>query len=146
MRGRPLLFDSSVYIGIIRGAIEWSVIAVPMRDARVRLASVVAFELLVGARTAADRQDLAAMIQRSEQSGWTITPGLRDWTTAADMVAWYGRRHGRLEPRDHLADVLLVLCAGQVQGEIVTTNVRDLSRWARVARRFNIAVGVSSVG
>ena len=146
MSGRSLLFDSSVYIGIIRGDIEWNVIAVPMRAARVRLASVVAFELLVGARTAADRQDLAAMIQRSEQSGWTITPGLRDWTTAADIVAWYTRRHGRIETRYHLADVLLVVCAGQVRGEIVTTNVRDLTRWARAARRFDLDVRVSSPG
>lgn len=146
MTGRILVFDSSVYIGVIRGDVGWDVIAAPMRAGKVRLASVVAFELLVGARTLGDRNDLMAIIRRADQAGWTITPDLADWTTAANIVASSDRRYGRVEPRDHLADVLLILCAGRVRGEVVTTNLRHLTRWAGVARRFSIDVRVSAAG
>jgi predicted nucleic acid-binding protein len=142
---RLILFDTSVYIGVIRREIEWEVIAAPTRVGRVRLSSVVGFELLVGARSADDARDLKGMIQQFEQAGWTLTPRLQDWTLAGEMIARYSRIHGRLHARDHLPDILLVLCAAQVGGEIVTTNVRDLQRWASAARKSGINAQVTSV-
>jgi hypothetical protein len=97
-------------------------------------------------RQSADRNDLMAIVRRADQAGWTLTPDLADWTTAANVMASYGRRYGRVEPRDHLADVLFVICAGRVRGEIVTTNLRDLNRWATVARRRGVDIGVSAAG
>jgi hypothetical protein len=37
--------------------------------------------------------------------------------------------------RDHLSDVLLVLSAAQVNGTVLTANLRHLVVWASLARR-----------
>jgi len=135
-----ILFDTSVYIGAIRGELDWNVIAVPTRAGGVRLSSVVAFELLVGARSPEDKRDLRAVVRQFAQTGWVLTPTLEDWTAAADLIGRHSRVHGHIEARDHLADVLLVLSAGQVRGEIVTTDISHLRRWVRAARRSGVEV------
>lgn len=39
------------------------------------------------------------------------------------------------EPRDHINDILIALCAAKVNAELVTENTGDMERWRKMLRR-----------
>jgi len=69
-----------------------------------------------------------------------ITPTYEDWVLAGRLLEQYGRLYGALRPRDHAHDILIVLCAAQVHGTVITANLRHMDRWARMARRAGRSV------
>ena len=68
--------------------------------------------------------------------------GLPGWTWA-DMLARYVRLHGPLRPRDHLADVLILVTAARVGATVVTLNVRHFDMWGRQAQASGLDVTVT---
>ena len=73
-----------------------------------------------------------------------LVPDADDWRRAGHLLEQRGRLEGRLELRDHLADVLIVLSASRVRAQIVTTNVRHFKAWAALARRSGWDVVVAA--
>jgi hypothetical protein len=63
---------------------------------------------------------------------------------AARLIARRIRLHGSLQPRDHLADVLVLVSAARLHGEVVTTNQGHFRAWARLARAAGLDVTVSA--
>jgi hypothetical protein len=58
------------------------------------------------------------------------------------LIARRIRLRGALRPRDHLADVLVVLAAARVRGVVLTANVQHLDAWVRLMRRAGLDVTV----
>jgi hypothetical protein len=54
------------------------------------------------------------------------------------------RLHGAVRPRDHLADVLIVVSAARLAGEILTANRRHFEPWTALARRSGLDVTVAN--
>jgi hypothetical protein len=59
---------------------------------------------------------------------------------AGTLVARRVRLAGALLPRDHLADVLIIVSAARVGGEIQTANRQYFQAWVRLARRAGLDV------
>lgn len=124
--------DTSAWITLIREGIAENFIRKGIRAGSVRLVSVVAEELYVGAAGSEDKEDLDRIRGAFASASLTLTPTFDDWCSAGTMMARYGRLYGRIDPREHLNDVLIILSAAQVDGTLLTRNVKDLRRWNRM--------------
>ena len=61
------------------------------------------------------------------------------------LLARRVRLFGPLRPRDHLADVLILVSAARIGGTVVTTNVRHFAMWQSLAEAAGLDVTVTSV-
>jgi len=92
------------------------------------------------------RTDALTLILRGfERLGAVLTPTYEDWVLAGRLLEQYQRLYGGINPSEHAHDVLIVLSAAQVQGVVVTANLRHMERWARLARRSGRPVRVHAV-
>jgi predicted nucleic acid-binding protein len=101
------------------------------------LSAVVAAELRAGARSAADLRRLERwVIAPFERRARVITPSYRAWAAAGDALAALARDEG-LEvasvSKSFLNDVLLAASCREAGCVVVTRNLRDFARIARVA-------------
>ena len=64
-----------------------------------------------------------------------VTPNHDDWVLSGVLLARYQQRYGRVEPRDHINDILIALCAVRANAVLVTENVVDMERWRRMLGR-----------
>jgi predicted nucleic acid-binding protein len=138
----PILFDTSIYIPHLRGQAYAVLIKRAVRTGRVRLSAVVLAELYAGTRSAADKADLDAALRAYRSLGFLVTPDGEDWARAGQALRRYGRAYGAVVPRQHMNDVLVLLCGRRVGAEVVTENVKPFARWARILRRMGLAVRV----
>jgi hypothetical protein len=83
----------------------------------------------------AEKRALDRFVGSFAGRGRLIVPRHEDWVLVGVLLARRRRLAGDLVARDHLADVLLVLSASQVNGTVLTANVRHLMVWASLARR-----------
>ena len=63
---------------------------------------------------------------------------------AGRLLARATRLYGALRPRDHLADVLIVVSAARLGGTVLTSNLRHLERWARLGAASGLDVQIAS--
>jgi len=140
-RRRPRVYDTTVYIAAIRSADRrvWQGLAGP----DVWLSIVVVFELLAGAKSAQETDPLLRLLEVSRRRERLLVPSEQDWLMAAQVLERYARHHGALHPWQHTADVLIALSAARIAGEVVTANLVDFRRWARVLRRAGHDISVS---
>jgi predicted nucleic acid-binding protein len=129
-----LLFDTSVLIPMINTGRYEETFRRAMRSGRALLCSVVLQELYAGTADVASKRDLDRLNRSFVLAGAIVTPEHDDWTAAGIILARYGRLRGRVARQDHLADVLITLCAARRSAILVTENVRDMARWAALAR------------
>jgi predicted nucleic acid-binding protein len=73
-----------------------------------------------------------------------LTPDDEDWIRAGRLIARQIRLHGTLRPRDHLADVLILISAARLGGVVVTANLRHFEAWRRLAVAAGLDVMVRS--
>ena len=73
-----------------------------------------------------------------------LTPDDGDWIRAGQMIARQVRLHGAMRPRDHLADVLILLSAARLRGVVITANLRHFEAWRRLALAAGLDVMVRS--
>lgn len=132
---RPLLFDTSIMIPMIRGEAYEDLFQRALRSGRARLSSVVLQELYAGAQTPADKRDYDAINRAFLSRGYLVTPDHDDWTTSGVILARYQQRYGHVEPRDHINDILITLCAVKIDAELVTENATDMERWKKMLRQ-----------
>jgi predicted nucleic acid-binding protein len=98
----------------------------------VLLSSVAAYELYLGATTVHDKRDLDRIRAAFIEARLVATPIFEDWCEAAILLSRYSRSHGVPDPRLHLADVLIVLCASRIRARVMSWNVKDMRRWNRL--------------
>lgn len=100
---------------------------------RLVLCSVVASEILVGARDHIERRRYNAFFALFHRTSLVATPDDGTWIAAASIVSRYRERHGAIEPRDHLNDILILLTALRLSREqqtiLVTENDADFKTW-----------------
>jgi predicted nucleic acid-binding protein len=99
--------------------------------------------VLAGANSAQESDPLLRLLEASRRRERLLVPSDLDWLTAAQVLERYARRHGALQPWQHMGDVLIALGAARIAGEVVTANLVDFRRWARVLRRAGHDVSVS---
>jgi predicted nucleic acid-binding protein len=138
----PLVFDTSVFVHLIRGRGDDRIVIDPVTAGQGYLSAVVAHELWAGTRSREDADALGLVLRGFERLGAVLIPSYDDWVLSGRLLQRYQRVHGAIVPKDHAHDVLIVLCAAQVQGTVVTANLRHLDRWARMARRAGRQVRV----
>ena len=138
---RPVVPDTTAFVGAIRAA-RLSFFEDIMRG-RVWVCSVVLCELLAGTRTPDEARQLDRLAAGARRADRLLVPTHEEWEAAGRLLARRVRLHGALQPRDHLADALILLAAARLQGEVVTANVRHFEAWAILARRAGYDVVVS---
>jgi predicted nucleic acid-binding protein len=137
---RPIVADTTVFVAAIRG--QRPEIFEAVRTGQVWLPVVVLAELYVGARMGAETLALNRLAEHAARGGRLLVPVTRDWIDAGRLIARRGRLQGALRPRDHLMDVLIVLLAARIGGEVLTANVQHFQAWAHLARRGDLDVTV----
>lgn len=130
-----IVFDTSIYIPFYRREAYASIIESHERRLQVRLCSVVSQELYAGAHSKKAKRHLDAVNRLYERQGFLLTPAHEDWVLAGLLMERYIRLQGRVEPRAHINDVLILICAAKTGATLATENVRDYSRWQKMLRR-----------
>jgi predicted nucleic acid-binding protein len=141
---RPEVPDTSALLDAIRRPERWPALLRSMQSGQIWLSSVVLTELYVGSRSADDRLilDRIAMVMRRIDR--LLTPDDSDWIRAGRLISRRVRLHGTLRPRDHLADVLILISAARLRGVVVTANLRHFEAWERLAVAAGLDVMVRS--
>jgi predicted nucleic acid-binding protein len=129
---------------MIRGEAHEELFQRALRSGRARLSSVVMQELYAGAHTPADKKDYDAINRLFLSRGYIITPTHDDWILSGILLARYQQRYGAVEPRDHINDMLIVLCAVNTTADLVTENETDMTRWqamlSRAGKRLSLRI------
>lgn len=115
-----------------------------LRSGQVWLSSVVLAELYAGTRSPGDRVLLDRIAGAMRRIDRLLVPDERDWVRAGRLMARRIRLHGDLRPRDHLADVLILISAARMRGVVVTANLRHFEPWRRLAVAAGLDVAVRS--
>ena len=75
--------------------------------------------------------------------GRLYQPIAEDFVLAGRILAYHAQRHGRLRPRDHSHDLLIVIGAARTGSVMLSRNPRDMVRWAgALKRRAGLSVQV----
>ena len=94
------------------------------------LPGVVLCELYAGATSREDRADIEAL--RRALGPHVLGAEVGDWVLAGRCLAYYSARWGKIRPRDHLADVMVVVAALRVGAVLASTDLKQMRRWSWV--------------
>ncbi|MGH2369424.1 MAG: type II toxin-antitoxin system VapC family toxin [Chloroflexota bacterium] len=139
---RPEVPDTSVLIHISRRRGAWPLLNRAIASRRVWLSAVAIAELYAGTRSREDGMLLDRISAAAQRSGRILTPTPSDWALAGRLIARHVRLRGPVRPRDHLADVLILVSAARLGGTVVTANVRHFQVWAGLATSAGLDVAV----
>ena len=135
--------DTSVFITVFRDPDTWPAFQEAIVSGRFWLSSLVIAELYAGTRSRADSVALDRIVAAVARVDRVLTPKAGDWARAGRLLARRIRLQGSLRPRDHLADVLIVVSAARLGGTVITANVRHFSTWVEPANEAGIEVGLT---
>jgi predicted nucleic acid-binding protein len=141
---RPQVPDTSALLDAVRRPKRWPALQQSLQTGSVWLSSVVLAELYAGTRSRDDALLLDRVVAAMHRVGRILTPTAADWTRAGRLIARRIRLQGGLRPRDHLADVLILVSAARLDGAVVTANVRHFEAWTRLATSSGLNVAVRS--
>jgi predicted nucleic acid-binding protein len=142
---RPEIPDTSALLEVVRRPERWPALHRSLQTGLVWLSSVVLAELYAGTRSPDDQFVLNRIAVAMKRADRLLTPNDDDWIRAGRLIARRVRLHGALRPRDHLADVLILLSAARLRGVVVTANLRHFEVWGRLAVSAGLDVLVRSV-
>lgn len=128
----------------IRRPERWPALLRSLQSGQVWLSSVVLAELYAGTRSPGDRLILDRIAVAMRRRDRLLTPDDEDWIRAGRLIARQIRLHGTLRPRDHLADVLILISAARLGGVVVTANLKHFEAWRRLAVAAGLDVMVRS--
>jgi len=126
----PLLFDTSVYVAILRNA----AFAATFRPRYVQdipltyFSSVVVQELLAGARTPRQRRQVAALYEPFERVRRIVTPSHLVWKEVGNIVAALLEKTPQFRSKltsGLLNDILIALSGRAIGARVVTGNGQD---------------------
>jgi predicted nucleic acid-binding protein len=138
--GRKILLDTNCFIGA--GASDTAAAAFDAFTARAAprlyLSAVVAAELRAGSTRPAERRRLEGdVFQPYERRGRIVTPSEAAWRGLGETLATLVRTEGlelRTVKRSFIFDILIAWSCREVGALLVSANLRDLERIARVCR------------
>jgi predicted nucleic acid-binding protein len=133
-----------VLLAAIRRPERWPAFLSSLQSGQVWLSSVVLAELYAGTRSPDDGLILDRIAVAMRGRDRLLTPDDEDWIRAGRLIARQIRLHGTLRPRDHLADVLILISAARLGGVVVTANLRHFEAWRRLAVAAGLDVMVRS--
>jgi predicted nucleic acid-binding protein len=145
VRSQSVVFDTSIYIPYFRGEAYRNLVESETRRGRNRVSSVVLQELYAGTRSPADKRLLDNLNQAFAARGLLLTPGHDEWVLTGQLLNQYGRRHGFVTPRHHVADILILLSTVRSGAVLITENVQDFSAWLKLLRRRRVSATVVGV-
>ena len=140
----PLLFDTSVYVSILRNA----AFAAEFRPRYLRdipltyCSSVVVQELLAGARTPRQRRQVAALYKPFELVRRIITPSHLVWKEVGRVVAVVLEKTPQFRSKlasGLLNDILIALSGRSLGARVVTGNGQDF-RLIQQFRGFELEI------
>ncbi len=135
--GKPVVFDTSVYIDAIRGGVfSPAYRMLQERLPRTHLASVVAAELLAGATNRTARRAVVEFIRWAHRVRRVVTPDAGSWERAGEHLGDIRRKEPHLGSKIPTLwnDLLIALCGSQVGAMVVTNNARDFQLLRRYLR------------
>ena len=143
---RPLVatLDTSVWVPYLRARRYAATVDPLIATGRAWLHGVVLLELYAGAAEATDRRAVDAIRVAARQLARAYQPSEDDFVLAGQILSDYGRRRGRVRPRDHAHDLLVAIGAARTASLLLTENLGDMTRWADALRRRGLRVRVAS--
>jgi predicted nucleic acid-binding protein len=137
------LIDTDLYIDLIQsGGTALVIRELYEKDAPgIYFSSIVAQELLAGARTPAGKRRVEILLAPFERARRIVTPGHREWRQAGDMLARILDRRPDLKTKlpALVNDCLLALSARAIGATLYTRN-RDDFMTLRQVRPFSLVV------
>lgn len=128
-----ILSDSSVLIPYLIQRVYAERVERQLRLKRLILCSVVAEEIMAGARDQAERRRYNMFFARFQTARLIATPTDGAWHTCGHILSRYREQYGAIQPRDHQNDVLIMLVALRLAQEqetiLVTENDADFVTW-----------------
>ncbi len=137
---RPQVPDTTELIRLIRNPSSLGEFYRSIVAGHLYLCSVVAAELYAGTRSAEDAALLDRIVAAADRIERLLTPTAEEWTAAGRLIARRIRLQGSLEPRDHLADVLIVVSAARLKAEVISANAKHIEPWVLLAQRGGMDV------
>lgn len=143
MTGRVVV-DTSVYIDVLRDR-AFAATFRPLYERglpRTHLSSVVAQELLAGARTVAHRRLARVLVEPFERARRVVTPTHPIWCDTGDVLAELWRSAPSFRSAVHgglVNDVLIALTARAIGATVITRN-RVHFEMIREVRRMGVEV------
>jgi predicted nucleic acid-binding protein len=125
---KRLVFDTSIYIGAIRGGLFSPTFRMLQETLpRTYLSSVVSAELLAGATNPAARRAVMDFVRRAHRVRRVVTPDTRTWERAGERLGEIRQDNPHLRPRikTFWNDVLIAMSAKQAGAMVVTQNAQD---------------------
>lgn len=129
------IFDSSVLIPWLRDGSYDQLVTASFTSRQFVLCTVVWMELYAGTRSANDKRDLDRMAQALTDIERVISPQPEDFYQAGQMIAYYARQYGAIQPREHANDALIALCASRTSATLITENEEHMKKWQRILKR-----------
>jgi predicted nucleic acid-binding protein len=129
---RPILFDTSVYVGALRDPSLADLLVKRWRGkAAIWLSSVVAEELYAGAMPR-DTSVVDRLVHDFDKADRILVPNLRDWIRAGNTLARLAEKYGyeRIGQGRLTNDALIAMSAARLGITIITGNARDFARLA----------------
>lgn len=137
------VLDSSILIPYLRSGKYREFLLSGMERGTIFLPGAVLCELYAGATSRADRADVEDL--RRALSAHLLESLKEDWVLAGRCLAYYSRRWGKIEPRDHLVDVLVAVSAVKIGALLGSRDYRQMRRWSWVLRRLGRRLQVQGV-
>ena len=141
---RPSVPDTSALLEAIRRPERWPALLRALQSGQILLSSVALAELYAGTRSQDDRLILDRISAAMRRVDRLLTPDDDDWTRAGRLIARQVRLHGSVRPRDHLANVLILISTARIRGVVITANLRHFEAWRRLALAAGLDVMVRS--
>ncbi|MCI0453691.1 MAG: PIN domain-containing protein [Candidatus Dadabacteria bacterium] len=135
---RGIVFDSSILIPYLRGLRYGELVKTVFEKGRGFIVTLVLFELYSGVRSKEDKKELDIIFQESRRIGRILSPEIDDWSKAGLFVSQYIRLYGRVEPRDHMNDLMIALVASKHGHTVITENKKHFENWKRIFNRSGI--------
>lgn len=142
---RPAVWvlDSSVLIFYLRSGRYREFLLDGLKQGTIFLPGVVLCELYAGATTRKDRADLESL--RRALGAHLLGTAAEDWVLTGRCLSYYSARWGKIKPRDHLADVIVVVAAVKVGTVLASEDVKQMRRWSWVLRRLGRKLEVREI-
>jgi predicted nucleic acid-binding protein len=131
---RCLVFDTSIIIPyLVRGG-HAALFKTALRRGIALLPAPVLHELYAGTRSKSDKNDVDRIYGSFKQVDGILTPSEEDWAVSGIYMARYIRSFGKVDPKDHLTDLLIAILASNAGAPLVTQNKRDMLRWQKILK------------
>jgi len=136
---RPLICDTTLLIAVLGEPAAVPGFVRSFLGRQVYLPAVALAEVYAGTRGPRDGRLVDQIAHAFALVDRVLTPTADEWARAGRLINRAIRLRGAMQPRDHLADVLIVHLAARLRGAVVTANVVDFDGWVSLGR-LDVAV------